>query len=323
MSEQISEVVETIDVSDSGNTESVETPIEQSAEVVEPAKQPIIRTDKIEIDGKQYQVSEEMLLKFYGIDTQGQPLTDREWKTMLAAYKTHTHSNLENRKAINIQKASEQAFKMITENPKQALTQLFNNDPAKLKEFAEDYLLDIIKDEMLPEEQKIINKQQKELENYKRMIDQQQKQKEQEEMISLQQNFQKDISEKIISSLESTKALPKTPETIQRIAHYMLKGLERGITQIEPKDVIPLVLEDYQNQIKSLLGGASPEELEKFLGSDKVKALRQFDLKKVKSLDNGTAKGSSQPIAIQKTNGNNMSSADYNKYVKERLARIK
>ena len=47
----------------------------------------------IDVDGHQLEVSETMLKKFYGVKDDD-PMTEREWKTALSAYKAHKKADL-------------------------------------------------------------------------------------------------------------------------------------------------------------------------------------------------------------------------------------
>jgi hypothetical protein len=70
------------------------------------------------------------------------------------------------------------------------------------------------------------------------------------------QQAQQEISNNIIDALESS-SLPKSPEVVKRIANYMLIAEQKGIN-VNPKQVIPLVEEDFRNLNAQILKSLDP-----------------------------------------------------------------
>ena len=256
--------------------EQTEPQTEQKA----PTLPPHGREAKFEMDGKEYVATEAMLKKHYGID-ESEELTDKEFKTVLASYKAAMQANSKNRKASQIAKQVEDAFKKLYEDPKTTLRQLYKDNPAKLRELSESILLEELEEEMLDPREKEIRKQQKELEEYKRLIEEQEQAKQQAQMQALQEHYTQEITTQIRDVLDSSPDLPKNEKTVARIAFYLHRGAQRGY-DLTAKDVLPLVREDIQNEVQSIVQGSDPSQLLALLGEDVLRKIRQEDLKRVK-----------------------------------------
>lgn len=87
--------------------------------------------------------------------------------------------------------------------------------------------------------------------------------------------------DKTFSQALKASGLPKTPVTVKRMAALMLKNLELGL-DLAPDQVVELVREDMQVEIRELLSSADGEMLMKLLGDEPAKRLRQYDLARVR-----------------------------------------
>lgn len=237
------------------------------------------RSSTFDIDGKQYSINEERIRKHYGIPAT-EDITDKEWKTIISNYKANIQYNNKNREASITKKTMEEAFKKLYEQPKDTLKLLFQQDPGRLKATLEEMLLEEIEDEMLPEDTRNLKKAQKELEDYKRLIQEQEEVKRQAELEALEQHYTQEIEGEIIQAIEGS-GVPKTPATVRRIAHYLLQGANRGY-DLKPKDVIKLVKEDYEIEIKEMFGSADAAMIAQLLGEGKMKELSKAQIQKVK-----------------------------------------
>lgn len=238
------------------------------------------RSAAFEIDGKQYSITEEQVRKYYGIPAT-EEITDKEWKTFISNYKTNIHYNKKNHETSTIKRQVEDAFRKLYEDPKTTLKTMFKEDPARLKATLEEMLLEDIEYEMMPEEQRQLLQAKKELEELKRLQQEQDEIRRRVEMEALEEHYQQEIESNIIQALEMGD-LPKTPATVRRIAYYLLQGIQRGF-DLQPKDVLSLVREDYEIEVKELLGGADPKLIAQLLGENKIKELRNSDIQRVKN----------------------------------------
>lgn len=109
-------------------------------------------------------------------------------------------------------------------------------------------------------------------------------------------------------ALESSD-LPKSPYVVKKIADYMLMGLQEGI-DVAPEDVLPLVREEMQGDLKEMFAVMPDEVIEAIVGKDILTRLRKKNLKKAQSApptpinksitDVGTKKGGSNKEPAKK-----------------------
>jgi len=75
--------------------------------------------------------------------------------------------------------------------------------------------------------------------------------------------------------------LPKSPYVIKKMADYMLLGLQNG-KDITPEDVLPLVREEIQEDLKQMFAVMPDEVVEKLIGKDKLDSLRKKNIQRAK-----------------------------------------
>lgn len=83
--------------------------------------------------------------------------------------------------------------------------------------------------------------------------------------------------------------LPKSPYVVKKMADYMLMGLAKGI-DIQPNDVLPLVREEIQEDLRQMFAVLPEETVEKLIGKDVLGKLRKKNVAKAK------ASGAPQPL---------------------------
>lgn len=88
--------------------------------------------------------------------------------------------------------------------------------------------------------------------------------------------------EQINKAIDKTGDLPKSPYVVKKVAEYMMLGLQNNI-EVTPDEVMVLVKEEIQNDIKEMFGAMPDEVVEKFLGKDRMSSMRKKNLAKAKS----------------------------------------
>lgn len=78
-----------------------------------------------------------------------------------------------------------------------------------------------------------------------------------------------------------TSGLPKTPYIVKKMADYMLLGLQDG-QDVSPEDVIPLVREEMQKDLKEMFAVMPDEVIEQLVGKDVIGRIRKKSVAKVK-----------------------------------------
>jgi len=267
------------------------------------------RSTVLNIDGHSMEVSETILKNFYGIPS-NESLSDKEWKSMVSAYKAHKRADINTEKFKRNDKLVFDFANLLQHNPEELLKRA-GHDPRR---FAEEVLSRYIEEDMLPEEQKQIRNLQREKEELEAQIAEDRTKQEQEQFDYLTKEYEREFTENIISALETSK-LPKTPDVIRRISYYLAKAQQRNIP-VQAKHVIPLVEEDLRTLNKSFLDALDEEQLQEYLGHEKMKKLRQAELKKIKKPMQFADSSSSDGTSARKIEKKGLSREEFREMVK-------
>lgn len=86
--------------------------------------------------------------------------------------------------------------------------------------------------------------------------------------------------------LAMTKALegsdlPKSPYIIKKMADYMMLGIKNGM-KVEPKDVLPIVREEMQSDLKEMFAVMPADVINKLLGNETYDKVRKHRLSRAK-----------------------------------------
>ena len=280
------------------NTEAIEESVpseevvQESGETAQTPEIPI-REARVDVNGQVMQINERQLKALWGLP-ENEPITDKEFKTMVSSYKAQKTSDIATRNAKQQEKLVKEIAEMIQTNPFELLKRA-GYDPRQL---AEEYLTQAIEEDMLPENEKELRKVRYEKEELERQYKEELSRREQEQMDVAIQQAQQEISNNIIDALENS-SLPKSPEVVKRIANYMLIAEQKGIN-VNPKQVIPLVEEDFRNLNSQILRSLDPTKRISYIGEDLLKQIRQDDLARLKTSQSQSSQ--SVPRSKQPTN---------------------
>ena len=75
--------------------------------------------------------------------------------------------------------------------------------------------------------------------------------------------------------------LPKSPYIVKKMADYMIQGVKKGI-QVSPEDVIPLVKEELQSDLKQMFDILPDEVLTQLIGKNNYDRIRKHNVSKAK-----------------------------------------
>jgi len=261
--------------------------VQESGEVAQATEVPL-REAKVEVNGQVMQINERQLKALWGLP-ENEPITDKEFKTMVSSYKAQKTSDFATRKARDQEKLVSEIANMIQTDP-WTLLQRAGYDPRKL---AEEYLTQAIEEEMLPENERELRRVRQEKEELERQYKEEMSRREQEQIQVAIAQAQQDISNQIIDAL-SESSLPKSPDVVKRIANYMLIAEQKGIA-VNPKQVIPLVEEDFRNLNASILKSLDPSKRINYIGEDLLKQIRQDDLARLKTTQSQASQSIPKP----------------------------
>ena len=79
--------------------------------------------------------------------------------------------------------------------------------------------------------------------------------------------------------------LPKTPQTLKRVAELMHSALKKGY-ELDVATAVDMVRESYQNDMMELYGKLDGDKLVGLLGEDLAKKIRMYDLQRLKAKHN-------------------------------------
>lgn len=273
-------------------TEAIEESVPTETGTSEPVAQTQVeiplREAKIEVNGQTMQVNERQLKALWGLP-ENEPLTDKEFKTMVSSYKAQKTSDFATRNAKQQEKLVNEIAQMIQHNPWELLQRAGYNPRA----LAEEYLAQAIEEEMLPENERELRRVRQEKEELERQYKEELSRREQEQMNIQVAQAQQEITSQIIDALEGSN-LPKNPDVVKRIANYMFLAEQKGIS-VNPKQVVPLVEEDLRNLNAQILKSLEPNRRISYLGEDLLKQIRQDDLARLKQNQGTVSQSVSKP----------------------------
>ena len=184
------------------NTEAIEESVpseevvQESGEVAQTPEIPI-REARVDVNGQVMQINERQLKALWGLP-ENEPITDKEFKTMVSSYKAQKTSDIATRNAKQQEKLVKEIAEMIQTNPFELLKRA-GYDPRQL---AEEYLAQAIEEDMLPENEKELRKVRYEKEELERQYKEELSRREQEQMDVAIQQAQQEISNNIIDAFD-------------------------------------------------------------------------------------------------------------------------
>ncbi|NDG30691.1 hypothetical protein EB118_11540 [bacterium] len=289
--------------------ESVPSEIQESGEVVQSTPEIPIREAKVEVGGQVMQINERQLKALWGLP-ENESITDKEFKTMVSSYKAQKTSDIATRNARHQEKLVKEIADLIQTNPWQLLEKAGYNP----RQLAEEYLTQVIEEDMLPENERELRRVRSEKEELERQYKEELSRREQEQMQFAVQQAEQEITGQIIDALDSS-SLPRSPEVVKRIANYMLIAEQKGIA-INVKQIIPLVEEDFRNLNAQILKSLDPNKRINYIGEDLLKQIRQDDLARLKT--NQSQPNQSQPKPKQ-NNNKKITKEEWRKELAERI----
>jgi hypothetical protein len=189
--------------------------------------------------------------------------------------------------------------KMLTGDTKAALAQL-GIDP---KEFAASIIEEELKLQAMSPEQR----ERLELEHKLKQLEEEREREKQEfnqrELARLQQQEYERVETKMVSAIESS-GIPRSTYAIKKMASYMMDGAKEGV-MLEPEDVVELVKQEIQDDLKELINALGEDKVESFIGKDILDKVRKKNISKIKqtpaSLKSGIKEVSSAKSASKPT----------------------
>ncbi len=207
-------------------------------------------------------------------------------------------------------------IKALKEDPMSVLSnpQVMGNE--KFQEIAEAFLSRKLEEQMLTPEQRAQKAMEEKLSKYEAEEKKRTEAAEAQKAQQLQEHYTKQFETTIMTALQSS-ALPKNAFTVKRMAELMQKNIQHGL-DLEPAQLAQLVKEDYQSEIRALVGGADPESMLAMLGGEVADKIRKHDLSKFQVKNPEPKPSQNQPKTEQRER---MSPREYTEYLKSKFAK--
>ena len=253
--------------------ETEEVP-EQTEQAVE--EKPLLESS-FKVGEKEYKVDEQTIRNFFRIKPEEQ-LDSSSFKRLVTGYKEHIGRST----LANDLSQTKQTIDLLINNLKTdpaKVLQAIGMDPVKL---AEEVLYKKLEEDMMEPSERERLSLQRENERLRQESEQRNKAElEKQQQVLLEQEYQA-VTQDIIQALDANPDLPRTPHVVKRAMFYMAKAIEKNVP-VTVKDIMPLVREDIETENLAMLKNASPELISKLLGENKLKEIRQHDIKRVKT----------------------------------------
>lgn len=258
-----SQVTEATESNETDSQESSESQ-EQAAQASAAAERKRLKQLQLKIDGEE--VTEDLPFE---VDEEHADYLRKNLQLSKKAQKSM-------QEASTIRSQVQDFVKMLTSDTKAALAQL-GIDP---KEFAASVIEEELKlQAMSPEQRERLELEHK----LKQLQEEREREKEeynQRELSRLQQQEYERVENKMVAAIESS-GIPRSTYVIKKMASYMMDGAKEGV-MLEPEDVVELVKQEIQDDLKQLINALGEDKVESFIGKDVLDKVRKKNISKIK-----------------------------------------
>lgn len=234
------------------------------------AAKKMLKKLKIKFNGRE--IEEELPFEIPDDENAKQYMTKQLQLSKLAQVKAQEEAEL--------RRSVDEFFKDFKKNPRAVL-----EDPnlgIDLKKLVADYIEEEIQNSSKTPEQLEKEKLEKELKSLKEEREREKKELEAREAQRLEEHYLQQY-DAMLSKALSQAGIPKSAYVVKKIADYMAMGLEAGRDDITPEDVLPMVMDEIQEEIKEMMGVSPDDFVEKILGKDRINSYRKKTIQKAKS----------------------------------------
>ena len=195
--------------------------------------------------------------------------------------------------AAQMRKEAEAVVRFLKENPREAMKQ-FGID---VRKFSEDVLMEHLTEQSMSPEQKKQRDTEAELNKYRERDKAETERQHKEAVTKQEQELVQHYTKTFTEALEAS-GLPKTNETVARMARYQQQASRKGY-EVPPADLAKLVRSDYENEQQALYGSMDGDKLIEILGKDIVSKLSKAQIAKLKAGQPAQTKQAPQKTKMQ------------------------
>lgn len=219
--------------------------------------------------------------------------------------------------ASTTKKQVESFVKALKEDPMSVLSdpKIMGNE--KFQEIAEAFLAKRLQEQLLTPEERAQAEKDERLSKYEKAEKERAAAAEKAQAEQLEAKYRDQYEKTIISALEAS-TLPKTPFTVKRMAELMQKNIQHGL-DLEPNQLAQMVKEDYQAELRGVIGSAGPEQLLAMFGEDIANKIRKHDLSRLQVKNPQPKQIDAQKPAVE--SGRKMTPREYNEYLKAKFVK--
>jgi len=181
--------------------------------------------------------------------------------------------------AAKARKEAMRFFKMAKDNPREFLAKT-GLDP---KKFAYDEVAKDIQNKLRDPKEVELEQAQQRLKEYEAKEAAEKAQRAEEKLNKEAQALEQRFHAEMIEALETYPEIPKNGFAVAQLARAIDTIREKHGVLLTAKEVAPQVIADIKNMVKGVISKATPEQLEAMLGEDTMKALRAYDVAKLKN----------------------------------------
>lgn len=262
MSEESGAVaVESVDTGETVETnETVETvEAAETTETNQAEPKPERKKYKVKVDNEEMEVDEDELIRGY-------------------AHNKAASKRMQ--EAAERRKQSEEFIELLRKDPKAVLQHKDLN--IDVKALAEQILAEHMEEQLLTEDEKERRELKRKLDEYEQR-EQQRQQTEQQARFEAATAKQIEEFDNMFTEALNTSGLPKTRQTVARMAHYMQLAIANGHADVTAADVVENVRADYLNEITALFGEANDEVLMQLIGEQIGERISKAQMNKIKA----------------------------------------
>lgn len=238
---------------------------------------------KIKVKGEEKEISEEELRKTFEISPET-AITDDVANALLKSKNLEIAARQAFSEATNARKQAETFVEMLASDPMSILTD--PKMPWNFEDLAIDFIAEKIRlEQMSPSERKAMELE-RENKRFKEQFERENQEKSKIQFEREVEYHQNNDAQDIVKTMESA-GLPETQVVFQRFAYHMGRLINQAKQEgynYNPTaaDVLPIVQAEIDETLAYLGKKADPQKLEKTLGADAMKKLRDHEISKVK-----------------------------------------
>lgn len=198
--------------------------------------------------------------------------------------------------AANLKKLYEKEVGRLKQNPWEVLQEL-GMDPDELAELRIQQRIEEMKKSPEQIERERI---QKELQEARAEAQRLKEEREAENFEKLKQQAAVQIENEIEAALDAHKTLPKSRHIVKRIADSLLWAMDQGFEDVTAQDVLPMVENEWREEMSRLMDDSSEDILEQMIGQRNLERLRAKRLASMNQIPKSTASIKPSTASIQK-----------------------